>query len=266
MNATRRRFLSLLAGPVAVTAAAAAAAPAIAAVLPASTGPIEPAAAVAGDPALLALAERADHLLKDYRDAAAHHATVRAVAIELLPVVPDDLRPPAGWGPMYSGCIMYERDVDGIDLELQTQIIDGKEWAVRPPVHFDGTKLKRALEGGNLYAPPRTKVGKQVRKWIDLSERYEADRAEAIARAGLDEAREAMIRVVNQFQEIVWEASTLPPNTPLGVLAFARILSSCAAGQQMPQNDQGYYSREGMAAAHLGCTLAEATLRLAVQS
>ena len=72
---------------------------------------------------------------------------------------------------------------------------------------FDSKSTKAAIERGNLYCNRRTKFGKQLAKLIETAERYEAERAAAIERSGLDDAKARHWEAAYEIEKLAYEAS-----------------------------------------------------------
>jgi hypothetical protein len=249
-NLSRR---ALMAG-ARVFAVAASLPPAIAAasMLPHS-GP-----ALSEDANLLALGEQIDPLLDAYRAAAERKRQARVMAEALCPPLPDELVVKRNEHVRWAGCAEREVDVEGKDVWPPDYTgADGKTYARLPREILKGNLIKEAVARGNIYASRRAKRGKEVWKLIEISEKYEAERAAAIERSGVLEAAHELCQSAVDIEMLAYGVRKHEPVTMIGVMIQARAL---AAHAEAELDAYGFVGRSG---AVLGRELAASVLRIA---
>jgi hypothetical protein len=249
-NLSRR---ALMAG-ARVFAVAASLPPAIAAasVLPHS-GP-----ALSEDANLLALGEQIAPLLNAYRAAAERKREARATAEALCSPVPDELVHQCKDFEYWGGCIEDEVDVEGKKIWPPNYLgADGKTYARRARGILKANLMKDAIAGGNLNGDRRSRQGREMRRLIEISEKYEAERAAAIERSGVLEAANELCNSAVDIEMLAYEVRELEPVTMVGVMIQARAL---AAHAEAELDAHGFVGRSGTV---LGRELAASVLRIA---
>jgi hypothetical protein len=242
---SRRFFLARAATGTAVAALPAAGIAIVSKSALAATPPAE-------DPALLALGEQIDPLLKTYRAAVERKRAARALAEKLCPTVPDELV--VQRHGMFSGCAERETDVEGKDVWPPPEA-DGHHH--RPPRHiFQSALIEKSIANNNLYASPRSKFGKQIRKLIETAKKYEAERKTAIERSDIKAAKDGMYFAAADVEDLAYKVREIEPVTMIGIMIQARAL---VANSEAELDAHGFEGRSGMV---LGHELATAVLRI----
>jgi len=232
-----------------------------AAAMPATLALASPPPATAAAPEnanLLALGEEIDPLLNAYRAAAERKREARAVAEALCPSLPDELVAKPKDRLRWAGCSEREIDVEGKDVWPPNYTgADGKTYARLPREILKGNLIKEAVARGNIYASPRTKHGKEVRKLIEISEKYEAEREAAIERSGVLEAADTLYFSAVEIEVLAYEVRKHEPATMIGIMIQARALGAHAEAEL---DAHGFAGRSGTV---LGRELAASVLRIA---
>jgi hypothetical protein len=236
-----RRAVTALAAGAAVNATA------IVATRPAAAG-----ALVQEDPAIVALGERIEPLLVAYRNAAEDRVKARAKAEASCPAVPEEI---VCNGPFWAGCTNSECDVEGGEI-LPPAVVGEDKYARRPRQILHSESTNAAIARGNLHCDRRTTFGKKLVRLIDTAEKYEAERATAIERSGLDDAMERQYFAGIEVQTLAFEAFEIEPRTMAGVLVQSQALSACAETEV----ELGYH--RGRSAQLVGLALAQSIARL----
>jgi hypothetical protein len=231
-----------------VTALAAGAAVNTAAIV--ATRPAPAATLPQEDPAIIAMGERIEPMLAAYRNAAEDRLKARANAEASCPAIPEELVCSAA---SWAGCTDSERDVEG--KEIVPPAVIG-EFPPRPRRILHSESTKAAIARGNLICDRRTRFGKEIVRLVDSAEKYEADRAGAIERSGLDDAIERQYLAAIEVQTVAFGAFEIEPRTMAGALVQARALNACAE----TEIELGYY--RGRSAQLLGIALAQSLTRL----
>jgi hypothetical protein len=175
------------------------------------------------DPAIIALGERIEPLLLEYRIAAADRAKARASAEANCPAVPEELvckGPPCGYS-------VNEVDVEGKEILHDVFAVDGKKYARLPREILNSEETKAAIARGNLHCDRRTTFGKNLVRLVETAEKYEAERAAAIERSGLDDAIRCQFEAAYEIEKLAYEAFEIEPRTMAGALIQARALNAC---------------------------------------
>lgn len=207
-------------------------------------------------PELIDAGQRLDGLLIDWRAAQASRLEARALAERLVPPVPDEI---VCRGPMWAACTEEVTDVEGKQLGLVFVTDEsGKKRVIPPQQIIDATALRRQIEGGRIYCDGRTKFGKRVKRMIAVAEQYEAERAAAIERSGIDVHIERCTITAMRIQAIARDVAELEPLTMLGASVQARALVAWAEAHD--NYDKGW------AQLVLGVPLARSIARLTVES
>jgi hypothetical protein len=246
-TADRRSFLRR--AVTALAAGAAVNATAIVAMRPAPAAPL-----LQEDPAIITLGERIEPLLVTYRNAAEARLKARANAEANCPAVPEKL---VCKGSDWMGNAERELDVEGKEILILHHLMNGEPY-MAPRRIFDSKQTKAAIARGNLYFNRRTKFGRQLAKLIETAERYETERAAAIERSGLDDARERQYLAAIEVQTVAFGAFEIEPLTAAGVLVQARALNACAE----TEIELGY--SRGRSAQLVGIKLAQSIARLSM--
>jgi hypothetical protein len=176
------------------------------------------------DPAIIALGERIDPLLAAYRNAAEDRLKARANAEANCPAVPEELvceGAPCGYS-------VNECDVEGKEILHDVFTVDGTKRARLPRQILNSEETKAAIARGNLHCDRRTTFGKKLVRLIETAEKYEAERAVAIERSGLDDAMGRQFEAANEIEKLAFEAFEIEPQTMVGVLIQAQALNACA--------------------------------------
>jgi hypothetical protein len=211
----RRSFLRR-----AVTALAAGAAVNATAIL--ATRPAPAATLLQEDPAIITLGERIEPLLGAYRNAAEDRLKARANAEASCPAVPEEL---VG---TFMGRTVSECDVEGREILHDVFSMDGKKCARLPRQILNSEETKAAIARGTLHCDRRTTFGKKVVRLIETSEKYEAERAAAIERSGLNDAMTRQFDAAYEIEKLAGAAFEIEPRTMAGALIQARALNACA--------------------------------------
>jgi len=214
--------------------------------------------ALSEDANLLALGEEIDPLLNAYRAAAERKRQARVMAETLCPPLPDELVVKPKDRLRWAGCAEREIDVEGKDVWPPNYTgADGKTYARLPREILKGNLIKEAVARGNIYASPRTKHGKEVRKLIEISEKYEAEREAAIERSGVLEAADTLYFSAVEIEVLAYEVRKHEPATMIGIMIQARALGAHAEAEL---DAHGFAGRSGTV---LGRELAASVLRIA---
>lgn len=204
-------------------------------------------------PLLLEAGQRLDGLVEAYTAATARLAEATALARTLVPDVPEEI---VAYSHFWSGCTYEVRDVD--DKPLSSGLVayaDGKTWPAPPKKIIDSTGLRSLIKAGRIQCDGRTSFGKAVKRKIALAERYENERARALERSELPEAREAAFFASKAIDDLAREVAVIEPKTHAGAVVFARVLVAYAAIEDGGNRHHGVMI--------LGKPLAEAVARLA---
>ncbi len=236
----RRRFLSRFAG-----VAAGGSVLALTTMQPgvATTAPAPAAAIPQEDPALIALGERIEPALVEYRARAERHRSARALAESLVPQVPPEMIPEHS--VTWLGYRNFQCDVEGKTLYHEKRIIEA-------------SLLEDAIEDGSLYAPKRTKAGKKVHSLIKTAREYEAARETAIERSGVQDAAAERDNSAFELERIARAVVDIDPLTMAGVLIQARALSAYAEAEIGP------FHYRGKSGQIVGFALAQSLTRLSI--
>jgi hypothetical protein len=242
-NLSRR---ALMAGTRGALAASLLPTIAVASVLPHS------GTALSEDVNLLALGEEIDPLLNAYRAAAERKRQARVMAEALCPPLPDELVVKPKDRLRWAGCAEREIDVEGKDVWPPNYTgADGKTYARLPREILKGNLIKE------IYASRRTKRGKEAWKLIEISEKYEAERAAALDRSGVLEAANELCNSAVDIEMLAYEVRKHEPVTMIGIMIQARAL---AAHAEAELDAHGFVGRSGTV---LGRELAASVLRIA---
>jgi hypothetical protein len=215
-----------------------------------------PAAAVLvqEDPAIVALGERIEPLLLEYRIAAADRAKARANAEANCPAVPEEI---VCEGTFFRGCAEDECDVEGRHFEvLLLDDEDGGKYAELPRRILSSKKTKEAIARGNLHCNRRTKFGKKLVRMIETAEKYEAERDAVIEATGLPDAMARQCEAGFRIEKLAYEVGYIEPRTIAGVLVQARVLAAYAEVEVQV----GHY--RGRSGQLVGLPLAQSIMRL----
>jgi hypothetical protein len=205
------------------------------------------------DPAIIALGERIGPLLAAYRNAADDRLKARANAEASCPAVPEEL---VSEGTFFAGCTTSECDVEG--REVLRAVVGEDKYARRPRQILNSEETKAAIARGNLYCNRRTKFGKKLVRLIETAEKYETERATAIERSGLDDARSRQYLAAIEVEKLAFEAFEIEPRTMAGVLVHARALNACA------ETDIELGQYRGRSGQLFGNALAQSVTRLSI--
>ncbi|MCK1507198.1 hypothetical protein [Bradyrhizobium sp. 18] len=210
-------------------------------------------AAAEEHPLLIQAGRRLEGLVETYQAATARLAQATALARSLVPDVPEEI---VAYSHFWGGCTYEVRDVD--DKPLSSGVVvdaDGKTWPVRPKKIIDSTGLRNLIKAGRIQCDGRTSFGKAVKRKIALAEQYENERARALERSGLPEAREAAFFASMAIDDLTREVTAIEPKTQAGAVVLARVLVAYVAIEDGSNRHHG--------AMILGKRLAEAIARLA---
>jgi hypothetical protein len=132
---------------------------------------------------------------------------------------------------------------------------DGKHSRRVPREILNSVATKAAIARGTLTCNRRTKFGREVVRLIETAEKYEAERATAIERSGLDDAIRSQFEAAYEIEKLAYEAFEIEPQTIAGALIQARALNACVETELLI-----YYRNRS---AHLfGGALAQSITRL----
>jgi hypothetical protein len=218
-----------------------------------ATRPAPAAALLQEDPAIIALGERIEPLLAAYLNAAEDRVKARANAEASCPAVPEDL---VSKGMAFAGCTVSECDVEGREILHDVFSMDGTKYRRLPQQILNSGETKAAIARGNLYCDRRTKFGKKLVRLVETAEKYETERAAAIERSGLDDAKARHWEAAYEIEKLAYEASELEPRTMAGALVQARVLAAYAEVEIVV----GHY--RGRSGQLVGLALAQSIARL----
>jgi hypothetical protein len=149
-----------------------------------------------------------------------------------------------------------ECDVEAKEILHDVFTKDGTEYWRAPRRILNSEETKAAIARGNLYYNRRTKFGKKLGKMIETAERYEAERAAAIERSGLDDAKASQWEAAYEIEKLAYEACDIEPQTMAGALIQARVLTVYAE----VEIEVGHY--RGRAGQLVGLALAQSLARV----
>ena len=101
---------------------------------------------------------------------------------------------------------MSECDVEGKEILHDVFNMAGTEYRRAPLQILNSEETKAAIARGNLYCDRRTKFGKKVARLIETAEKYETERAAAIERSGLDDAKARHWEAAYEIEKLAYEA------------------------------------------------------------
>ena len=87
-------------------------------------------------------------------------------------------------------------------------------------------------ENGPVWAPRRSKLGKRIRKLIEIAKKYEAEREAAITQSGLREAIDELQWAATDLESLAWDIRGIKPSTMVGVMIQARALVAHGEAQR----------------------------------
>jgi hypothetical protein len=173
------------------------------------------------------MGQQIDPLLDRYRTAVERKAAARALAEKLCPAIPDDIVCKRDDRLTFAGCTDREVDVEGKEIWPPNYVgADGKTYAHAPRQILKAELIEQAIARGNLYAAPRSKIGKHLRKLIEIAKKYEAEREAAIEHSGIQIAIDDLLRAATSIDFLAYEVRKIEPVTMTGVLIQVRALAA----------------------------------------
>lgn len=222
--------------------------------------PVPPVLGLAENPQLLALGAEVGPKLDAYRAAAAALVEARAKALDLWPMVPEEivLKTNRQRG-FFGGCFDLERDLDGKVVWPEQVMVEGTLRLARRPTEVLQAEPLRALLP-ELQADPDElddELEADLIALLDIVDGYEA--ACERARAVLAEANDRCGAAARALCDLAWKARDYPPATIAGVTVHAQVLSAYSEAEP----HAGGVAGPGHAGMILGRGLAESVLRVA---
>lgn len=174
-----------------------------------------PAVAALENPVLISIGERLPAAMEEYRAVLASYRAAVEVFDRIKPDVPADLVctwPDPHW---WHGVAEKEKDIDGTDI-----LVAGSDWKVRSIIKAE--KLREALPEHTA----RSKLGKEMRRRLQIAESFEAEYAQALEKSGASLAQEAegnACRIISDMGEVAGKAEA---KTMLGIVIKARAFAA----------------------------------------